>query len=207
MNIKRMILDGEGVHLDFKKTITSCEKIAKTLVAYANAQGGRLFIGVADDGSIKGVKAEDEEKFMINKAAHQYCRPALEPLFEERYVDDKLILIVKIKESDLKPHYALADDGKWWVYIRVNDKSVQASKVVVDVLKKSHLTQGIMINYSENEQALLQYLAKNEKISLEEYYDLLNISRKKAYQILINLLLSGVIQVQTSEKGEYFYAI
>lgn len=61
MNIKRLILEGENVSLDFKKTISKAEKIAKTLVAFANNQGGRLLIGVADDGSIKGVKSEEEE--------------------------------------------------------------------------------------------------------------------------------------------------
>ncbi|RYE36183.1 MAG: ATP-binding protein, partial [Sphingobacteriaceae bacterium] len=137
MNLKRMIIEGEGVTLDFKKTITSCEKIAKTLVAFANNKGGRLLIGVLDDGTIKGVKSEDEEKYMITRAANFFCRPALEPFFEEIYVDDRLVLVAEIKPSDLKPHYSLDEDGKWWVYIRTNDKSMLASKIVVDVLKRS----------------------------------------------------------------------
>src|SRR6201996_1989011 len=152
MNVKRQICEGEGVTLDFKKTITNCEKIARTLVAFANNKGGRLLIGVADDGSIKGVKADDEERYMIEKAAHIFCRPALEPRFEEVYIDQKLVLVVEIEESNLKPHYALAEDGKWWVYVRVKDKSVLASKVVVDVLKRSTEEQGIMIAYSSNEK-------------------------------------------------------
>src|ERR1044071_6099005 len=116
MNIKKQIFEGEGVSLDFKKTITSCEKIARTMVSFANNKGGKLLIGVADDGSIKGVKSEDEERYMITKAAHQYCKPALEPEFEEVYVDDKLVLVVNIPESELKPHYALDEHKKWWVY-------------------------------------------------------------------------------------------
>src|SRR5476651_791118 len=106
MNIKRLIFEGEGVTLDFKKTITRCEKIAKTMVAFANNKGGRLLIGVADDGSIKGVKFEEEEKYMINKAANMFIRPALEPVFEEIYVDDRLVLVVNIENSTTKPHYA-----------------------------------------------------------------------------------------------------
>ena len=63
MNIRKLILQGEGTTLDFKKTITNNEKIAKSLVAFANNKGGQLLIGVADDGSIKGVKSEDEDRF------------------------------------------------------------------------------------------------------------------------------------------------
>ncbi|RYE34609.1 MAG: winged helix-turn-helix transcriptional regulator [Sphingobacteriaceae bacterium] len=206
MNLKRMIIEGEGVTLDFKKTITSCEKIAKTLVAFANNKGGRLLIGVLDDGTIKGVKSEDEEKYMITRAATFFCRPALEPFFEEIYVDDRLVLVAEIKASDMKPHYSLGEDGKWWVYIRTNDKSMLASKIVVDVLKRSNNEDGVLIEYSSKEKALLEYLQTNQRITVKEYCDLLNLSRRRAQRILVNLVLSGVIIVHTKEKEEYYTA-
>jgi predicted HTH transcriptional regulator len=207
MNIKKLIFDGEGVTLDFKKTITRCEKIAKTMVAFANNKGGRLLIGVADDGSIKGVKFEDEEKYMITKAAQLYIRPALEPVFEEVYVDDKMVLVVNIENSTTKPHYALAEDGKWWVYVRVKDKSVLASKIVVDVLKRSADDQGVMIEYGGNEKTLLEYLEQHNRIDIKEFCKLLTISRKNAQRILVNLALSGVISIHTTEKEEYYTAV
>jgi predicted HTH transcriptional regulator len=206
MNIKKLIFEGEGVSLDFKKTITSCEKIARTMVSFANNKGGRLLIGVADDGSIKGVKSEDEEKYMITRAATMFIKPAVEPIFEEKYVDEKLVLVVEIKESDMKPHYALAEDGKWWVYVRVKDKSVLASKVIVEVLKRSSDDKGVLIEYSSNEKALLAYLDSKERINVKEFCELLNISRRKAQKILVNLVLSGVIHVKTSEKEEFYMA-
>ena len=112
MNIKKLIFEGEGVTLDFKKTITRHEKIAKTMVAFANNKGGQLLIGVADDGTITGVKFEEEEKYMITKTAQQYIRPMLEPIFEEVYVDDKMVLIVTIAESDRKADYLRLEDEK-----------------------------------------------------------------------------------------------
>ena len=59
MNLKKLILAGEGVDLDFKKTITFHHKIAKTMVAFANNKGGKILIGVMDDGTVKGVKNEE----------------------------------------------------------------------------------------------------------------------------------------------------
>jgi len=207
MNIKRLIFDGEGVTLDFKKTITRCEKIAKTMTAFANNKGGRLLVGVADDGSIKGVKFEEEEKYMLIKAAQLYIRPALDPIFEEFYVDDKLVLVVTIEPSATKPHYALGEDGKWWVYVRVKDKSVLASKIVVDVLKLSAANQGVMIEYSDNEKTLLEYLQQHARIDIKEFCKLLTISRRKAQQILVNLALSGVISIHSSDKEEFYTAV
>jgi predicted HTH transcriptional regulator len=207
MNLKRLIFEGEGVTLDFKKTITSCEKIARTMVSYANNKGGRLLIGVADDGTIKGVKSEDEERYMITKAAHLYSRPALEPVFEEVYVDDKLVLIVEIEPSQTKPHYALAEDGKWWVYVRVKDKSILASKIVVDVLKRSGYKEGVLIEYSTNEKALLEHLEKAARITIIECCELLKIGRKKAQRLLVDLILSGIIRIHTTEKEEFYTAV
>jgi predicted HTH transcriptional regulator len=206
MNIKKQIFEGEGVSLDFKKTITSCEKIARTMVSFANNKGGRLLIGVADDGTIKGVKSEDEERYMITRAAHMFTKPALEPVFEEVYVDDKLVLVVDTAESNLKPHYALAEDGKWWVYVRVKDKSMLASKIVVDVLKRSTDTNGVLIEYSEKEKTLLEYLETTERITVKECSDLLKQSRRASQRILVNLVLSGIICIHTTEKEEYYTA-
>ncbi|MGV3510233.1 MAG: RNA-binding domain-containing protein [Sphingobacteriaceae bacterium] len=205
-HIKQLIFEGEGVTVDFKKTITSCEKIAKTMVSFANNKGGRLLVGVADNGEIKGVKSEEEEKYMLTKAANFFCRPALEPIFEEIYFDNKVVLAVTIDESDTKPHYALGDDKKWWVYIRVKDKSLLASKIVVDVLKGSSKEEGVFIEYSSKEKALLEYLDENERITSKEYGKILNLSRRRAQRILVNLVLSGVIRLHTTEKEEYYTA-
>ncbi len=206
MKIRKLILEGEGVRQDFKKTITSCEKIAKTMVSFANNRGGRLLVGISDDGTISGVKSEEEEKYMLNKAAHFYCKPALEPVFEEIYIDDKVVLIAEIQKSEIKPHYALGEDKKWWVYIRVNDKSVLASKIVIDVLKRENNDQGVFMEYSSKEKALLEYLNENERITSKEFSLMLNLSRRRTHRILVNLVLSGVIRMHTTEKEEYYTA-
>ncbi|MEO5911823.1 MAG: RNA-binding domain-containing protein [Pelobium sp.] len=204
--LKQMIWEGEGVNLDFKRTITSCEKIAKTMVSFANNKGGRLFIGVADDGTIKGVKSEEEEKYMIERAATFFAKPMLEPNFEEVYIDDKIVLVVNIQKSDIKPHYALGEDQKWWAYIRVKDKSVLASKIVLEVLKREHKDNGVLIEYTSKEKALLTYLEENERITLKQYTELLNLSKRRASKILVTLVLSGVLRVHTTEKEEFYTA-
>ena len=204
MNIRKLILQGEGTTLDFKKTITNNEKIAKSLVAFANNRGGQLLIGVADDGSIKGVKSEEEERYMIIKSAHQYCKPAIEPEFEEIYVDSKLVLVAKIPKSDTKPHYALDENKKWWVYFRVKDKSILASKIIIDVLKQEHTQTGQLITYTVQEKKLMQYLSDEGRITLKQFSKLTRSSNKQAQRILVSFILADLIRPHTSEKEEYF---
>ncbi|SKB37153.1 Putative DNA-binding domain-containing protein [Parapedobacter luteus] len=204
VTIKTLILQGEGEQLDFKNKISSCAKIAKTLVAFANNKGGKLLVGVADNGYIKGVKNEDEERYMLQRAGHLYCRPAIDLHFDEIYVDDKLVLLAEVAESDTKPHYALSEDQRWWVYVRVKDKSVLAGKVVVDVLRRGSQPNGIFINYTEKEKELLEYVHTHTKSQLPELCKHLRLSRRKTQRILVNLIVAGVLQVHSGDHEEYY---
>ncbi|MBB2147841.1 AlbA family DNA-binding domain-containing protein [Pedobacter gandavensis] len=207
MNIKKLILQGEGTTLDFKKTITNHEKIARCLVAFANHKGGQLLIGVADDGTIKGVKSEDEERYMLLKSAQQYCKPAVDLSFEEVYVDDKLVLVVSIHPSETKPHYALDENKKWWVYFRIQDKSLLASKILVDVIKKTAEHLVVPIPHGKEETILFDYLQQEGRITLKQYSKVIKSSFKKAQKILVGQILNGAIQPHSSEKEEYFTRI
>lgn len=204
MTIKTLILQGEGEQLDFKNRISNCAKIAKTLVAFANTKGGKLLVGVADDGTIKGVKSEEEEKYMLQQAGQRYCRPSIEPHFTEVYIDDKLVLIAEIAESGVKPHYALDDNGKWWVYVRVADKSILAGKVVVDVLHQSHRRDGVRFSYTEKEKALMEYVHAHPRSHLRELCDHLKLSRRRTRRMLVNLIVAGVIDVHSNNDEEYY---
>jgi len=203
MHLLKLIAQGEGESLDFKKTISDASKIAKTMVSFANHKGGRLLIGVNDNGSISGVRSEDE-KYMLDLAGGFYCRPEISPEIREWEFGDKVVIEAIIPEGEHKPYAAKGDDDKWWVYIRVKDKSLLASKVVVDVLKRNAKGTGTVLNYTKHESSLLKLLTKQERITLKEVTKLLNISRWRAQRMLVNLVSLGVLRNHTTEKEEYF---
>jgi len=69
-SLKELIAKGEGERLDFKQTITSAQKIAKTLSAFANTKGGVLLVGIKDNGSPAKIQPE-EEKYMLEMSANR----------------------------------------------------------------------------------------------------------------------------------------
>lgn len=69
-----LIAEGEHSQQDFKYEISSISKIAHSLSAFANTKGGRLLVGVRDNGKIAGVRSE-EEIYMIDAAATYFCYP------------------------------------------------------------------------------------------------------------------------------------
>lgn len=201
--ILSLISQGEGEQLDFKREISSSIRIAKSLSAFANHKGGTLLVGVNDNGTIAGVKAE-EEKFMLEQAAVFFCKPEIEIEIKEWPIQGKIILEVKIPQGESKPYYAKDEVGKWWVYIRVADESLLASKVVVDVLRRQGNGEQTLIQYTSKEKALLDYLNVNKRITVKEYCKLINISRWRAIKILVNLVSVGIIRSHNTEKTEFF---
>lgn len=202
-HILKMLIKGEDDTLDFKQTISSASKIAKTMVAFANHKGGTLLVGIRDNKTVAGVRTEDE-KYMLDLAASFYCKPEVIIEIDEWEIEGKLVLECRVLESKDKPHYAKDEDGNWWVYIRVADKSLLASKVVVDVLKRQSQGAGTKINYSSKEKALFEYLAQNERITLKQFSKMLNLSRYRASKILVNLISTGLIRNHTTEKTEFY---
>jgi predicted HTH transcriptional regulator len=197
------IIHGEGERLDFKQTISSASKIAKTICAFANHKGGVLLVGVKDNKTIAGVRSEDE-KYMLDLAASFYVKPEIKIEFIEWEIGNKTVIEAIIPEGDSKPYYAKDEDDKWWAYIRVKDQSLLASKIVVDVLKRQTSNKNTLINYTKHEEGLLKYLEKSHRITLKEVCKLLNISRWRAQKMLVNLISIGVIRSHTTEKAEYF---
>ena len=201
--IKKYLIDGEGETLDYKQEISSASKIAKTMVSFANHKGGVLLVGVRDNRSIAGIRSEDE-KYMLDLAASFYCKPEIELELEEHNIGGKVILECTVPEGELKPYSAKGEDGKWWVHIRNKDKSLLASKIVVDVLKRQSSNKGTLIKYGKNEEALLKYLEDNDRITLKQFRKMVNISKWRASKILVNLISAGVILNHTHEKTEFY---
>lgn len=201
--IQYLIDQGEGAMLDFKKEISSVHRIAKAIVSFANLHGGTLLVGVNDDGSISGIKTE-EEQFMLEKAAEFFCTPPIALTIHEWNLRGKMILEVIVPEGRDKPYYAIDEDGKKWVYVREKDQSLHASKVLVEVLKRKHSSRPSVIKYTSKEKALMDYLQAHPRITLKEFSNMVNISRWRAQKILVNLAAVGVIRVHDIEKPEYY---
>jgi predicted HTH transcriptional regulator len=203
LHIKKLLQAGEGERLDFKQTISSASKIAKTMVSFANHKGGVLLVGIRDNKTISGVKSEDE-KYMLELAAHFYCKPLLEIDLTEHEVEGKTVLEARIPESLEKPCYARDEQGKWWVYVRVQDQCLLASKVTVDVMRRNSGQKPTHIQYTPLEKNILERVRLQGRINLPEVCQAFNISRRRATRILVNLLSIGVLRSHTTEKEEFY---
>lgn len=109
--LNRLILEGEHQKQDFKFCVNNSKKIAKFLVAFANTNGGKLLLGVKDNGIIAGVRSEGEY-YIIESAAKIFSKPKISFETKQHFIDGKTVLEVTIRESKVKPHYAKNENGK-----------------------------------------------------------------------------------------------
>lgn len=191
--IHALIAEGEHQKQDFKFEISDARKIARTLSAFANTSGGRLLIGVKDNGKIAGVRS-DEEKYMIEAAAQLYCLPEVHYAMKTFHVEGRSILMVQIDESEKKPVYAKDEGGKPLAYIRIKDENILATSVHLRVWQQSGSPIGELIQYTEREQLLLDLLEQNDSLSLNRYCRQAKLSRRAAEHLLAKFIRFGIVE-------------
>ncbi|KUG08779.1 AlbA family DNA-binding domain-containing protein [Solirubrum puertoriconensis] len=203
--LRELIAKGEGETLDFKKRTTHPTRISRTLVSFANSQGGRLLIGVEDNGRIVGVRDAEEEIFLLRQAAEHYIMPPLQLRIEEVEDDARIVLIVTVSESSRKPHKALVAADDWRGYVRVGDESVQTSQITEKVLANEQPESRFeKIPLNKLEEAALDFVRKHPRLTLDQYSKLINVSKRRAYRMLIKLVLHGYLRYHDKEKEPYY---
>ena len=83
-----IVAGGESSGVEFKHDNVrpeqlAKEQLAKEIVALANFQGGRVLLGVEDDGSISGVQRPDIERWVMDTVFGQVVHPTIIPYYEE----------------------------------------------------------------------------------------------------------------------------
>lgn len=202
--VKSLAAKGEGLKIEFKKKAAFPEKIVKEFIALANTEGGYLMLGVDDDGSVSGQRFIEEEVFVMEKAIKELIFPELEyELFIFNLNSKKGVAIFKLEKSPNRPHY-LKSEKKRQSFIRVDDRSVQASLEVWEILKKGKNPRDIVFTYGRKEEILLKALEEKQKITLKEFSKLARIPKFLASKTLVRLVLANVLKIHPQESEDYF---
>jgi len=201
--IQALINEGEHQQQDFKFGITDSRKIARSLVAFANTDGGRLLIGVKDNGVVAGVRS-DEEYYMIESAAHLYSRPEIR--FESTVwkEEGKTVLEVWVPPSPHRPHFVKESADNWQAYVRSRDENIQADEVLIAVWQKLKQKKGALIRYTKIEEELFRLFKTKEQITIHDFRKGARITSKQAVETLANLIVLGLIRQVVASPESFF---
>lgn len=185
--IQQLIAKGEHIHQDFKYEISDARKIAKSLSAFANTEGGRLLVGVKDNGKIAGVRSE-EEIYMIEAAATMYCKPPIDVEMFTHRIEGRTVLEAVIKEIKDKPIFALDEGNKPKAYVRIKDENILATSVHLKMWQRSNQNRGSFVTYTEKEQHLLDILKEKDTLTLNQCCKLCKLNRNTVCTLLADFI-------------------
>ncbi|AVB23602.1 RNA-binding domain-containing protein [Pseudomonas ficuserectae] len=110
-----VISRGEDSRQQFKADMTNADALAAEIVAFSNTAGGRILIGVNDDGSVRGLSGADLARLnqLVSNAASQNVRPAVNPFTDNVPHPNGTVMVVSIPEGISKPY--MDKNGTIWV--------------------------------------------------------------------------------------------
>jgi ATP-dependent DNA helicase RecG len=122
-----IIANRENSGIELKRDDIRPEQLAKEVVALANFQGGRILLGVEDDGTISGLQRDNTEEWVMN-VFRDKIHPMILPFYEEVRLDDgKRVAVISFPQGISKP-YVMRHAGREDIFIRVGSTSQLASR-------------------------------------------------------------------------------
>ena len=197
---------GEGHHLEFKYRVPEPERFAKEVAALANADGGCVLIGVNDDGTLAGLKDVEEEEYAVKQALNNHLRPVVAiDLKRVRISRKRQVIAVNIPASEAKPHYVLDHaNRRKTVFIRIKDKSVEASREARKLMHNPGSDQNILFTFEDKERILLRYLEDQGRVTVRRFAALARINRRHASRILLRLTRAKLLRHHPDLEEDYF---
>ena len=207
MDDKRFLLDliqeGEHRQQDFKYRVDDARKLSRSVSAFANTDGGRLLIGVRDDGHIAGVRTEGEI-YVMHQAAYKYCQPEASIQFDTYHAEGRTVVIATVPPSDKRPICAQDEDGRMRAYIRIKDENIVASPFLFELWRESQKPQGALITYNDDIRRLLE--AMQGQFTLKQIVRLVRLPRHKVVSLLAHLIRFGTVKWEYEDQ-EFFFSL
>ncbi|MCH7401310.1 helix-turn-helix domain-containing protein [Belliella kenyensis] len=198
-DIQKWASQGEGLTVEFKKKAAHPDKIVREMIALANTEGGVLLLGIDDDGTVSGQRFIEEEVFVMEKAIREQIFPLLDYEVEIFKLNAKKgVAVFSISKSAQRPHY-IQEENRKRAFIRVADRTVQASKEVWEILRKGKYQKDVIFTYGRKETVLMQALEERKSLTLKEYAALAKLPRFLASKTLIKLVLANVLEIIPQE--------
>lgn len=200
-----LISRGENQVLDFKFAVNDSRKIARSLVAFANTYGGRLLIGVKDNGIVSGVRS-DEELYMVDTANMLYCEPEVTIVKNMFVYQGKEVLEVVIsKRVGPRLHAVREENGKDLVYIRIGSSNQLVNHIWMRIWAyKNNDKKIVKAELGENEMNFLKLFSDGNAYKIEDIIAKMGLPKKLCEHFLMRFGALDLIQIEFRKNGVYY---
>lgn len=181
----RLIGEGEHEQQDFKFAISDARKIARSISAFANNSGGRLLIGVKDNGAVAGIRSE-EDVCLVEQAAEMYCRPA-QKIEATAYAmkGGAVVVSIAVASAQRRPVRVVEEAGRLQAYFRVADENISVPEWVERVWRGPRSRS---LSLDGPDTALMRLLGNGESLGFDDIARLLHITAGDAAEAIARVV-------------------
>lgn len=198
----KRIIQGENEHLDFKFSIADGPKIARTISAFANTNGGSILVGVKDNGKIAGIRSE-EDIYYAQYIAENYCIPAV-PVETILYEIEKKEILELIIPSliDVQLTRAPNEEGDFVAYLRFQSSNHVAGHIFERIWEKRRNSRINNITLLQSHMEILKVFERySTPLTLEEIIQMVPLSRSVIIKSLESLILTDHVEFHLTKEG------
>lgn len=168
-----LLEQGEGQSVEFEKNIPSQDDIARELVAFSNADGGKIIYGIDDKNKhLIGVSVDSHFEEWVKEIGKKYCSPPISPSIDLIEKAEKKIMVLNVPEGLDKPYKS--DDI---CYVRDGNTSRPAKENEEKELTNPWSGKGL----NKRQIRALQIIGEHGSITNREYREAFNVSHKTAH--------------------------
>jgi len=204
-DIFEKLSQGEGENLEYKFEVNSGRKIASTISAFSNTSGGSILIGVKDNGSVAGVRLE-EELYVLDAAANLYCKPEVILQLKRWNIKGKMVLEAIVPEALNKPILAEIEPNVNKAYLRLGASNLLANAVHLQLWKNAKNDEKPKV-FSEKQIAVISLFKTNKWLGLNQITKKSKLPRNIVVQTIADLIRWRILDSMTEHSGGFVYLL
>lgn len=190
-NLKQIISKGQGVNLEFISNSEFKEEIARTIVAFANTEGGSILLGVKDNGKIIGSNPNDDLS-NVEEIIQEYCAPQISFESITHRENRHLVLEILIPKSEVK-HKTKDEKGEFKFYYRLEDQTLLVNKVVVQLWKLQDNKISTPETPDEKVDELKELIQSNQPVTMSKLFRLTSMDKNDVIKLLALMMYWDII--------------
>lgn len=187
--------ESESSTIEWKGSFPEKELIIKTIVGFCNRFGGKLIIGVSNNGEIVGIEESIAEEQMehLDKMIYESSAPPIIPLVHTQRFGDKVILLIEVSSGMNKPYYIKSLGMEKGVFVRLGRSTMKANADMIEELKWS--SRGLHFDLSSLYHSSIDDLDMD---AIENFFSL-----RKGKKSFLNTILASFNIINEEHKSKY----
>ena len=198
-SVKQLITRGQDVSLEFISHIEDQLAITRTIVAFANTNGGKVIVGINDKNKVVGVMPAEELK-LLEEIISKDCLPTVN--FETKVIEDgrHLLLEIDVPKSTSK-HKAKGDDGEMKFYHRIKDATLVGNRVIINLWKLQEELAPKPIELNDDLKSIMEFIGEHKLVTVSKVFRFFALNKNEINLYLAQLNYWGYIDCVIVESG------